>query len=206
MPNPSATWIDELRKIHRAAKTAQRIAFYLLALPQEEADRLADSIRDAKRKIFYCSICNNITHVNPCQICSDSNRSDDQLCIVEEPFNISSIERTGIYHGRYHVLLGTLSPLKGVGPDETERAGKLIQRVEKGRFAEIILATNPTVEGEATALYLLRVLKKFGIRMTRLAMGLPVGSDIDFADQVTIKKALEGRTELKDQLQCAKAT
>ena len=195
---PLGSLIDELRKIPGiGSKTAQRIAFYLLALPQEEADRLADSIRDAKRKIFYCSICNNITHVNPCQICSDSNRSDDQLCIVEEPFNISSIERTGIYHGRYHVLLGTLSPLKGVGPDEL-RLDKLIQRIEKGRFAEIILATNPTVEGEATALYLLRVLKKFGIRMTRLAMGLPVGSDIDFADQVTIKKALEGRTELKE--------
>jgi len=195
---PLGSLIDELRKIPGiGSKTAQRIAFYLLALPQEEADRLAEAIRDAKRKIFYCSICNNITHVNPCQICSDSNRSDDQLCIVEEPFNISSIERTGIYHGRYHVLLGTLSPLKGVGPDEL-RLDKLIQRIEKGRFAEIILATNPTVEGEATALYLLRVLKKFGIRMTRLAMGLPVGSDIDFADQVTIKKALEGRTELKE--------
>ncbi len=195
---PLGSLIDELRKIPGiGSKTAQRIAFYLLALPQEEADRLAESIRDAKRKIFYCSICNNITHVNPCQICSDSNRSDDQLCIVEEPFNISSIEKTGIYHGRYHVLLGTLSPLKGVGPDEL-RLDKLIQRIEKGRFAEIILATNPTVEGEATALYLLRVLKKFGIRMTRLAMGLPVGSDIDFADQVTIKKALEGRTELKE--------
>ena len=195
---PLGSLIDELRKIPGiGSKTAQRIAFYLLALPQEEADRLAESIREAKRKIFYCSICNNITNVNPCQMCSDSNRSDDQLCIVEEPFNISSIERTGIYHGRYHVLLGTLSPLKGVGPDEL-RLDKLIQRIEKGRFAEIILATNPTVEGEATALYLLRVLKKFGIRMTRLAMGLPVGSDIDFADQVTIKKALEGRTELKE--------
>ena len=195
---PLGSLIDELRKIPGiGSKTAQRIAFYLLALPQEEADRLAESIREAKRKIFYCSICNNITNVNPCQMCSDSNRSDDQLCIVEEPFNISSIERTGIYHGRYHVLLGTLSPLKGVGPDEL-KLEKLIQRIEKGRFAEIILATNPTVEGEATALYLLRVLKKFGIRMTRLAMGLPVGSDIDFADQVTIKKALEGRTELKE--------
>ncbi len=195
---PLGGLIDELKKIPGiGSKTAQRIAFYLLSLPQEGADRLAESIRAAKRNIFYCSVCNNITHVNPCQICSDTNRSDDQLCIVEEPFNISSIEKTGIYHGRYHVLLGTLSPLKGVGPDEL-RLDKLVGRVEKGHFKEIILATNPTVEGEATALYLLKMLKKFGARMTRLAMGLPVGSDLDFADQVTIKKALEGRTELKE--------
>ncbi|MDD8015591.1 MAG: recombination mediator RecR [Acidobacteriota bacterium] len=190
--------IEELRKIPGVgAKTAQRMAFHILGLPQEEADHLAEAIREAKRKIFYCSVCNNITHVDPCLICSDASRSDDALCLVEEPFNIASIEKTGVYHGRYHVLLGALSPLKGMGPDEL-RIGKLVKRVEGGAFREIIIATNPTVEGEATALYVLKLLKDFGIKMTRLAMGLPVGSDIDFADQVTIAKALEGRIELKD--------
>jgi recombination protein RecR len=190
--------IEELKKIPGiGAKTAQRIAFYLLGLPPEESDNLADAIKEAKRKIFYCSVCNNITHVNPCHLCTDSDRSDDMLCIVEEPFNISSIEKTGAYHGRYHVLLGTLSPLKGMGPEEL-KLEKVVKKIEAGKFKEIILATNPTVEGEATALYLLKILKKFDVKITRLAMGLPVGSDIDFADQVTIKKALEGRTELKE--------
>jgi len=190
--------IEELKRIPGiGAKTAQRIAFYILNLPPEEANRLAEVIREAKKRIFYCSVCNNITHVDPCQLCTDSDRSDDLLCVVEEPYNISSIEKTGVYHGRYHVLLGTLAPLKGVGPDEL-RLEKLIHRVEKGRFKEIIIATNPTSEGETTALYLVRMLKNFPLKLTRLAMGLPVGSDIDFADQVTIKKALEGRTEIKD--------
>jgi recombination protein RecR len=190
--------IEELRRIPGiGAKTAQRIAFYFLGLPSEDVERLAESIREAKRKIFYCSRCNNITHVDPCLICTDPHRSDEALCIVEEPFNISSIEKTGAFHGRYHVLLGALSPLKGRGPDEL-RLEKLIKRVEGGAVKEIIIATNPTVEGEATAVYLLKVLKDFRVRITRLAMGLPVGSDLDFADQVTIKKALEGRTDLKE--------
>lgn len=195
---PLQELIEELRRIPGiGAKTAQRIAFHFLGLPSEDVDRLAEVIREAKRKIFYCSQCNNITHVDPCLICSDAHRSDEALCIVEEPFNISSIERTGAFHGRYHVLLGALSPLKGRGPDEL-RLDKLIKRVKDGPVKEIIIATNPTVEGEATALYLLKVLKDLNIRITRLAMGLPVGSDLDFADQVTIKKALEGRTELKE--------
>jgi recombination protein RecR len=190
--------IEELRRIPGiGAKTAQRIAFHFLGLPSEDVERLAETIREAKQKIFYCSRCNNITHVDPCLICSDPHRSDETLCIVEEPFNISSIEKTGAFHGRYHVLLGALSPLKGRGPDEL-RLEKLIKRVKEGTFREIIIATNPTVEGEATALYLLKVLKDLGAKITRLAMGLPVGSDLDFADQVTIKKALEGRIELKD--------
>jgi len=195
---PLQRLIEELKRIPGiGAKTAQRIAFYILGLPQEDAERLAESIRTAKKQVFYCSVCNNITHVDPCPLCADGQRDQEMLCIVEEPFNISSIERTGVYHGRYHVLLGALSPLKGRGPDEL-RLGKLVKRIEEGAFKEIIIATNPTVEGEATALYLVRVLKDFGIRTTRLAVGLPVGSDLDFADQVTIKKALEGRTELKD--------
>jgi recombination protein RecR len=190
--------IEELRRIPGiGAKTAQRMAFYLLGLPSEDVDRLAESIKEAKQKIFTCSRCNNITHVDPCLICSDLHRSDESLCIVEEPFNISSIEKTGAFRGRYHVLLGALSPLKGRGPDEL-RLEKLVGRVKGGTFKEIIIATNPTVEGESTALYVFKVLKGFGVKITRLAMGLPVGSDLDFADQVTIKKALEGRTELKE--------
>ncbi len=190
--------IEELKRIPGiGAKTAQRIAFYVLGLPQEDADRLAEAIREAKRKIFYCSVCNNITHVDPCEMCADGERANDVLCVVEEPYNISSIEKTGVFQGRYHVLLGTLAPLRGVGPDEL-RLEKLVQRVEKGNFREIIIATNPTAEGEATALYLVKILKDHPLRLTRLAMGLPVGSDIDFADQVTIKRAIEGRTELKE--------
>lgn len=195
---PLNTLIEELKKIPGiGAKTAQRIAFYILELPQEEANGLAEAIKEAKRKVFSCSICNNITHVDPCQYCADSERSDEILCVVEEPFNIASIEKTGIYNGRYHVLLGSLSPLEGRGPEEL-KTEKLIKRIEKDRFKEVIIATNPTVEGEATALYLAKILKGFRVKLTRLAMGLPVGSDLDYADQVTIKKALEGRTELKE--------
>lgn len=190
--------IEELKKIPGiGAKTAQRIAFYILSLPQEEADRLAEAVREAKRKIFYCSVCNNITDVDPCSVCTDGERADDVLCVVEEPYNISSIEKTGAFHGRYHVLLGTLAPLRGIGPDEL-RLEKLVERIRQGHFREILIATNPTAEGEATAAYLVRILKGFPLRLTRLAMGLPVGSDIDFADQVTIRKAIEGRTELKE--------
>lgn len=196
--HPLSRLIEELKKIPSiGAKTAQRIAFYIIGIPQDEADRLADAIKEAKKNIFYCSVCNSLTHVDPCQYCSNDNREQDVMCVVEEPFNISSIEKTGIFRGVYHVLHGTLSPLKGIGPDEL-KTDKLIERIKDGQFKEIILATNPTVEGEATALYLARLLKDFQVKVTRLAMGLPVGSDIDFADQVTIKKSLEGRTELKE--------
>jgi len=190
--------IDEIKKIPGiGAKSAQRIALHFIGLPQEDTDSLTEAIQDAKQKIFYCSICNSLTHVDPCDYCSDNGYSDELLCIVEEPFNIASIEKTGIYKGKYHVLLGALSPLKGVGPDEL-KLDKLIDRIKKGNFKEIIIATNPTVEGEATAHYLAKILKELQIKLTRLAMGLPVGSDIDFADQVTIKKSLEGRTEIKE--------
>jgi recombination protein RecR len=190
--------IEELRRIPGVgAKTAQRMAFHFLSLPVADTDRLAEAIREARKRIFSCSVCNNITHVDPCEVCADPHRQDDALCVVEEPFNISSIERSGAFRGRYHVLLGSLSPLKGRGPDEL-KLEKLIKRIETGAFQEVIIATNPTVDGEATALYLAGALRGFGLRITRLAMGLPVGSDLDFADQVTIRKALEGRTELKD--------
>jgi recombination protein RecR len=196
--HPLTRLIEELKKIPGiGAKTAQRIAFYIIGLPHVEVDSLAQAIREAKQNIFYCSTCSSLTHVDPCEYCSDTRRDDEVLCVVEEPFNISTIEKAGAFRGVYHVLHGTLSPLKGMGPDELN-IDKLVKRVEEGHFKEIILATNPTAEGEATALYLAKLLRDFGARLTRLAMGLPVGSDIDFADQVTIKKALEGRTELKE--------
>lgn len=196
--HPLNQLIEELKRIPSiGAKTAQRIAFYLISLPHEETDRLANAIKDAKQKVFYCSQCNSLTHVDPCIYCSNSRRDDEAICVVEEPFNIASIEKTGIFNGRYHVLLGALAPLKGIGPDEL-KIDKLVSRIVEGQFKEVIIATNPTVEGEATAAYLAKILKDFGLKLTRLAMGLPVGSDIDFADQVTIKKALEGRTELTE--------
>jgi len=196
--HPLNRLIEELKKIPSiGAKTAQRIAFYLIGLPHEDTDRLANAIKDAKQKVFYCSQCNSLTHVDPCMYCSDNNRENDTICVVEEPFNIASIEKTGIFKGRYHVLLGALAPLKGIGPDEL-KTDTLISRIMDGQFKEVIIATNPTVEGEATAFYLVKILKDFGLKLTRLAIGLPVGSDIDFADQVTIKKALEGRTELTE--------
>ena len=198
MDHPLNRLIEELKKIPSiGAKMAQRIAFYLIGLPSEDSDRLAQAIKDAKSKVFYCSECSSLTHVDPCIYCSDNGRDDEVLCVVEEPFNIASIEKTGIFKGRYHVLHGALAPLKGIGPDEL-KTEKLVDRIQEGHFKEVIIATNPTVEGEATAFYLAKILKEFGVKMTRLAMGLPVGSDIDFADQVTITKALEGRTELKE--------
>lgn len=190
--------IEELKKIPSiGAKTAQRIAFHILGQPQEEAEELAEAIREVKKNLFYCSVCNNITHVDPCRYCTDTDRADDALCIVEEPYNISTIEKTGVFRGRYHVLLGTLAPLKGVGPEDL-KVERIVERLRRGRFAEVIIATNTTADGEATAHFLARALAELPVRMTRLAMGLPVGSDIDFADQVTVKKALEGRTEIKE--------
>ena len=196
--HPLNILIEELKRFPSiGAKSAQRIAFYIIGLPQTDVDHLASAIHDAKSNIFYCSVCSSLTHVDPCEYCQDGTRSDTQLCVVEEPFNISSIEKTGIYNGRYHVLMGALSPLKGKGPDEL-KIDRMLERIEKGSFEEIIIATNPTVDGEATAHYLVKVLRDYPVKLTRLAMGLPVGSDLDFADQVTIKKALEGRTELED--------
>ncbi|MBD3413790.1 MAG: recombination protein RecR [Candidatus Aminicenantes bacterium] len=195
--HPLTRLIEEIKKIPGIGlKTARRIAYHIIGLDQEEVDNLADSIKKAKKGLFYCSVCNNLTHVDPCQYCTSENRNDDFLCIVEEPFNIDSIEKSEIYDGRYHVLLGALSPLRGVGPDEL-KVPKIIERIQKSQFKEVIIATNPTADGEATAAYLTKLLKDLDVKLTRLAMGLPVGSDIDYADQVTIKKSLEGRTEIK---------
>jgi recombination protein RecR len=195
--HPLTRLIEELKKIPSiGGKTAQRIAFYIIGLSKEETDNLAEAIVSAKKNVRSCSICNNLTQKDPCEFCRDQNRDDTIICIVEESFNITSIEKTGIFKGRYHVLLGALSPLKGVGPEEL-KIDRLEKRIELGNFKEVIIATNPTADGEATASYLVKVIKKYCQKITRLAMGLPVGSDIDFADQVTIRKALEGRTELK---------
>ncbi|HAV41345.1 MAG: recombination mediator RecR [Candidatus Aminicenantales bacterium] len=189
--------IEQLRKFPGIGqKSAQRLAFYILGLPAQDVERLIEAITQVKNSLFYCSVCNNITQVDPCLLCTDSQRNDEQLCVVEEPFNVASIEKTGIYNGRYHVLLGSLSPLKGIGPDEL-RLEKLINRLKSGHFKELIIATNPTTEGEATAALILQLVNELPVRMSRLAMGLPVGGDLDFADQLTIKKALEGRTEIK---------
>lgn len=189
--------IEQLRKFPGVGmKSAQRMAFYLLSLSQAEVDKLIEAITEVKKKIFYCSVCNNITHIDPCALCTDPQRNDEQLCVVEEPFNVASIEKTGIFTGRYHVLQGSLSPIKGIGPDEL-RLEKLVNRIKSGRFKELIIATNPTADGEATAVLIYQTLKDFPLKITRLAMGLPVGADLDFADQLTIKKALEGRTEIK---------
>lgn len=189
--------IEQLKKFPGVgSKSAQRMAFYLLGLPAEQVAELARAIVEVKNKIFYCSVCNNITDVDPCLLCTDRHRNDEQLCVVEEPFNVASIEKSGVFSGRYHVLLGSLSPIKGIGPDEL-RLEKLVNRIKSGHFQEVIIATNPTVEGEATASLICQVLREIPVKITRLAMGLPVGADLDFADQLTIKKALEGRTELK---------
>jgi len=189
--------IEQLRKFPGIGqKSAQRLAFYILGLPAQDVERLIEAITQVKNSLFYCSVCNNITQVDPCLLCTDSQRNDEQLCVVEEPFNVASIEKTGIYNGRYHVLLGSLSPLKGIGPDEL-KLEKLINRLKSGHFKELIIATNPTTEGEATAALILQLVNELPVRMSRLAMGLPVGGDLDFADQLTIKKALEGRTEIK---------
>ena len=189
--------IEQLRKFPGIGqKSAQRLAFYILGLPAEDVEKLLEALTQVKTSLFYCSVCNNITQVDPCLLCTDSQRNDEQLCVVEEPFNVASIEKTGIYNGRYHVLLGSLSPLKGIGPDEL-RLEKLINRLKNGHFKELIIATNPTTDGEATAALILQLVNELPVKISRLAMGLPVGGDLDFADQLTIKKALEGRTEIK---------
>jgi recombination protein RecR len=196
--HPLNNLVGELKKFPSVGgKSAQRIAFYILGLPQEGTDRLADAIREAKRSIFYCSVCHSLTHKDPCFYCTDDSRDDEVICVVEEPSSVSAIEKTGIYKGRYHVLQGALAPLKGMGPDEL-KIESLLERIKQGHFREIIIATNPTVEGEATAHFLAKLLREYEINVTRLAMGLPVGSDLDYADQVTIKKSIEGRTEIKD--------
>lgn len=173
-------------------KTAHRLAFYVLKMSQEEVQALADALLSVKAKIRYCSVCSNITETDPCPICADSRREQGLICVVEEPNDVVAIEKTNEYHGLYHVLGGALSPLDGIGPDDL-KIKELLHRVSTTHTDEVILALNPNVEGEATTLYISKLLKPFGIKVTRIARGLPVGSDLEFADEATLSRALEGR-------------
>jgi recombination protein RecR len=193
---PLANLINELTRLPGVGgKSAARLAYYILKRPAAEAEALATAILEVKSKIFRCSVCNNMTDVEPCAICSDARRDPAVICVVEEAFNIQTIEQTRDFKGVYHVLLGALSPLKGVGPQDIDVAG-LIRRVRASEIREVIIATNPNVEGEATALYIAQQLHPLSVRTTRLAFGLPVGGDLEYADQVTMAKALEGRREI----------
>jgi recombination protein RecR len=193
---PMARLIEELKKLPGVGgKTAQRFAFHILRASDEDAELLADSIREVKASLRLCSVCNNITDVDPCVYCASATRNQHLVCVVEEPTNIGAIEKTRHYNGVYHVLHGALSPLHGVGPEQL-RIVNLARRVESGDVEELILATNPTIEGEATAAYLSRLFKSSGVKVTRIATGVPVGSDIEYADEVTMQKAMEGRREL----------
>lgn len=193
---PLANLINELTRLPGVGgKSAARLAYHILKRPSSEAEALAAAILEVKSKIFRCSVCNNMTDVEPCAICSDSRRDPSAICVVEEAFNIQTIEQTRDFRGVYHVLLGALSPLKGIGPQDID-VGGLIKRVQRGEVREVIIATNPNVEGEATALYIAQQLRPTNVRTTRLAFGLPVGGDLEYADQVTMAKALEGRREI----------
>jgi recombination protein RecR len=193
---PMARLIEELKKLPGiGSKTAQRLAFHILRSSDDDAEALAAAVRDVKASLRLCSICNNITDIDPCVYCSSATRNQRLVCVVEEPTNIAAIEKTKHFNGVYHVLHGSISPLNGVGPEQLRIAG-LKRRVENGEIDEVILATNPTVEGEATATYLSGQLRRAGVKVTRIAMGIPVGSDIEYADEITMLKSIEGRREL----------
>jgi recombination protein RecR len=176
-------------------KTASRLTFYLLRRPAEQAEALADALHDLKQKTVFCSICFNITETSPCPICQDEGRDRSIVCVVEEPLDVLAIDRTGEYRGLYHVLHGAISPVEGIGPDEL-RISELIARLKAQPVQEVLLATNPNLEGEATAMYLARLLQPLAVRVTRLARGLPVGGDLEYADAVTLSRALQGRREM----------
>jgi len=193
---PIERLIDELKRLPGIGqKTAQRLAFHLLRASPQDALALAEAIRAAKERIRPCSVCNNITDTDPCLYCSSATRNRKTICVVEEPPNILAVERTRQYGGLYHVLGGALSPLSGVGPEQL-KIKSLIERLKDGPVDEIIIATNPTAEGEATAVYLSKLIKPLGIRVTRIGVGIPVGSDLEYADEVTMLKAMEGRRDL----------
>jgi recombination protein RecR len=195
LPDPLIRLIEQLQRLPGIGpKGAQRLAFHILKNTREDAERLVEAVRDVKERVTYCSICNNITDVDPCAFCSSGDRDRHVICVVEEPQNVAAIEKTREFKGLYHVLMGALSPLQGIGPDDL-KIKELLARVNNG-VGEVILATNPNVEGEATAIYLARLLKPLGVRVTRIAMGVPVGSDLEYADEVTMHKAMEGRREV----------
>jgi len=193
---PISRLIEEFKKLPGIGqKTAQRLAFHVLRHSAEDACALAAAIRDAKEKIRACSVCNNITDTDPCLYCTSATRNRKLICVVEEPHNIMPVEKTRQFSGLYHILGGVLSPLQGVGPEQL-KIKSLIERLKNGAVEEIIIATNPTAEGEATAVYISKLIKPLGVRVTRIAMGVPVGSDLDYADEITMLKALEGRRDL----------
>jgi recombination protein RecR len=193
--DPLAELVAALQRLPGiGAKSAQRLAFHLLKTPREEIDALCAAMLSVKDRVTYCSICGNITDVDPCAFCTAADRDGRSICVVEQPENVSAIEKTRGFRGRYHVLMGAIAPLQGIGPDDL-KIKSLLTRVADG-VDEVILATNPTVEGEATALYIAKLLKPLGPRVTRIAMGVPVGSDLDYADEFTMSKAMEGRREM----------
>ncbi len=193
---PIEKLIDEFRRMPGIGpKSAQRLAYSVLRRPREDAERLSRAILEVKEKIRFCSRCNNFSDRDPCNYCSNPGRSNETICVVEEPYDILAVEKTREYHGQYHVLHGVLSPINGMGPEDL-RLKNLLERLREGNVREIILATNPNVEGEATAIYIAKLLKPIGVKVSRIALGLPVGSDLEFADEVTMSKALEHRHEI----------
>lgn len=195
-PEPIAKLIDSFARLPGIGpKTAGRLAFHILRMKEEDVLEFAKALVNAKRNLHYCSICFNITDTDPCRICQDKSRDSSMICIVQEPKDIGAMERTREFNGYYHVLHGAISPMEGIGPDEI-RITELLKRLGDDTVQEMILATNPNIEGEATAMYISRLVKNFGIKVTRIAHGLPVGGDLEYADEVTLSKALEGRREI----------
>ena len=195
LPEPLVRLIEELQRLPGIGpKSAQRLAFHILKSPREYSDQLADAVREVHARLQYCSVCNNITDVDPCAVCSSESRDQHVICVVEEPQNVAAIDRMREFKGVFHVLMGAIAPLQGVGPDDLKIKG-LLERVNKGA-TEVILATSPTVDGEATAIYLARLLKPLGVKVTRIATGIPVGSDLEYTDAVTMTRAIEGRREV----------
>jgi recombination protein RecR len=187
--------IEQLQRLPGiGAKGAQRLAFHLLRKPREDVDQLLDAIREVKERITSCSVCSNITDTDPCYYCTHPSRDQQMICVVEDPHNVEAVEKTKQFNGTYHVLMGALSPLQGIGPDDLKIAS-LLDRIKRAEVREVILATNPNVEGQATALYLNKLLKPLGVTVTRIAIGVPVGSELEYTDEVTMHKAMEGRRE-----------
>ncbi|HEX2926302.1 MAG TPA: recombination mediator RecR [Ruminiclostridium sp.] len=193
---PVAKLVEEFQKLPGIGhKSAQRLAFYVINMPMEKVQRLSDSILEAKQKTRYCSVCSNLTDVDPCPLCSGTSRDKTAICVVQDPRDVVAMERTREFKGLYHVLHGAISPMQGIGPEDI-RIKELIARLGSGEVKEVILATNPNVEGEATAMYISKLIKPLGVKATRIAHGIPVGGDLEYADEVTLAKALEGRREI----------
>lgn len=193
---PVARLIEEFEKLPGIGhKTAQRLAFHVLNLPEEKVENLSDAIKEAKKRTRYCSICSNLTDVDPCAICSSNSREHSVICVVEDPRDVIAMERTREFKGLYHVLHGAISPMEGIGPEDI-KIKELLARIRDGNIKEVILATNPNIEGEATAMYISKLIKPLGIKATRIAHGIPVGGDLEYADEVTLAKSLEGRREI----------